>query len=71
MTVADVLAYARDAGIITMLVTILIGGYRGWWCWGYQLREEKIAKERWQELALSLLQQNEKIVRKLPGTPTE
>lgn len=53
--------------LATLLIAILLGGYRKWWAWGYQLTEcearceaRVAASERreaeWRELALGGMQ---------------
>lgn len=39
-------------GFGTLLLLILIGSYKGVWCWGYQLQKAEAAAERWQAMAL-------------------
>lgn len=40
MELKDVLSYASDISIITLLITVLYGGSKKWWVWGW-LYEEK------------------------------
>lgn len=40
------------AGLATLLIVILYGGFKRLWVWGYQLEEMRIDRDRWQQLAL-------------------
>lgn len=49
-----------DLGVAALLVLILLGGYKGWWVFGWQYREllnrhEKLRADRdkWQDIAMS------------------
>lgn len=55
----DVLKYASQVGVGTLLILILFGGYKKWWVFGWIYKESenranKLEKERddWRDLAL-------------------
>jgi hypothetical protein len=41
-----------SAGLATLLLVIIIGSYKGIWCWGYQLRKAESDGEEWKRMAL-------------------
>jgi hypothetical protein len=48
----------NDAPLVAVLAFILLGGYRRWWVWGYQLTDAKEAldamtaeRDKWVQLA--------------------
>jgi hypothetical protein len=60
----ETIKQVNELSVGALLILILIGGYRKWWSWGYQLTECEarwaallVAAERreneWKELALS------------------
>lgn len=59
LTLADLLKYFSQAGVLGLLTIVIFGGYRQWWVFGWQYKEaaariEKAEKERddWRDLAL-------------------
>jgi hypothetical protein len=59
LEVADALKYISQLGVVSLLIGVLIGGFRKWWVWGWaytDLLEQKklIEQERddWRQLAL-------------------
>jgi len=52
MSIADILKYAQSITVGSMLIFILLGGYKRWWVWGYQLVDMKKDRDEWKELAL-------------------
>ena len=60
VTITDILDYADKLGTITLLIVILVGGFKRWWVfgWAYQsalARYEKLEDERdaWRTTALN------------------
>lgn len=58
---------AKDITLVGSLVFILLGGYRKWWVWGYQLTDEKTAHAKtearlneWIAIAWSITRATEK-----------
>ena len=43
--IPEALSYVRDAGLIGLFIVAMIGGWRKWWVWGWQL-DECCARER-------------------------
>lgn len=69
----EILTGVRDITVSGALVFILVGGYRKWWVWGWQLEEEKQrlieAKKDgkyWQDFSFSQLEQTGQAIRRLP-----
>jgi hypothetical protein len=59
LSIADLLKYISQAGVLGLLVIILFGGYKRWWVFGWIYRESedrtsKAEKERddWRDIAL-------------------
>lgn len=53
---ADILtgvASLRDIGFLGGLVFILVGGYRKWWTWGWQLDEMRKDRDEWKTFAMN------------------
>lgn len=48
MTFLDFWGYVRDGGVIFLLFTILYGGYRQYWVFGWQYREVLAREQEWQ-----------------------
>jgi hypothetical protein len=40
MTIADLLSTASDIGVVSLLLMIFYGGYKGFWEWGRTHREQ-------------------------------
>lgn len=40
-----------EAGLVTLLVLILIGGQRKWWVYGWQLEESERRADEWKAMA--------------------
>lgn len=53
------LAYVRDAGLIGLFIVAMIGGWKRWWVWGWQLEEccarEKLMREERDEYRRMIL----------------
>lgn len=49
------------AGVTTLLIFILIGGWRRWWVFGWAYREKDNECERWKALAMRSLVVSEDI----------
>ena len=71
------LDWIQRAGTISGLLLILVGGARGVWCWGYQLREVKAEcaaqlkeaktdRDYYRTMAYRLLHVAERVVPTLP-----
>ncbi len=60
MTIADLLSTASDIGVISLLLLIFYGGYKGFWEWGRTHREQiadlhrQLVEQRTQAEALVL-----------------
>lgn len=52
LTINDVVQLVRDGGLVTLLLFILIGGYRGWWVWGHQYTAIRNERDEWKSLFL-------------------
>lgn len=48
-------------GVTTLLILILIGGWRRWWVFGWAYREKRDECERWKALAIRSLVVSEDI----------
>lgn len=42
----------QQSPLIATLVFIIIGGYKRWWVWGYQLKEMTADRDEWKGRAL-------------------
>lgn len=38
------------AGLAVLLILVLVGGYRKWWVWGWQLTEAEVRHEKEKEV---------------------
>lgn len=52
MAIAELLALARDAGTVSMLIMVLWGGWRKIWVWGWLYREAIRERDAWKRIAL-------------------
>ena len=48
----EFLKLAQGPSVILLLLLIIVGGYRGWWVFGWQYRELRKEMEAWKGLAL-------------------
>lgn len=68
----EVVKWASGLGTPTLLILVLIGGYRQWWVWGWQLREMREDRDFWRAQALGVTAitqtatQNHAVARKSP-----
>lgn len=42
----------RDGGALGLVVLLIIGGMRGWYVWGWHLRETQAECQEWKQIAL-------------------
>lgn len=52
MTIVELVQVLRDGGMLAGLLLILVGGFRRWWVWGYQLVEMQRERDEWKGLFL-------------------
>jgi hypothetical protein len=59
ITLAEILKYVSQGGVLGLLIVILFGGYKRWWVFGwiYKESEERVAKaekerDDWRDIAL-------------------
>lgn len=67
MTIADLLKLIQDAGVVGVLVSIIVGGLRGWWVPGWMYEQQKRELEQWKQLALSGTTMAERLTRSIPS----
>ncbi len=60
VSVTDIFKWITSGGIVGILAFVLIGGYKGWWVFGWQYRDvqdriKKAEQERddWRDIALT------------------
>ena len=41
-------------GMTSFFVLILVGGYKQWWVWGWQLREMKAERDYWRAQSMGV-----------------
>jgi len=60
VTITDIFKWVTSGGIVGVLLFVLVGGYKGWWVFGWQYKDaldriDQAEKERddWRDIALT------------------
>ena len=48
----ELIGKLQSLGTTSLLLLVLIGGFRQWWCWGWQLRTMQEDRDFWRDAAL-------------------
>ena len=60
MTISELLDLVGRGGVTAMLMAALVGGFRGWYVWGWTYTAMMKERDEWQRIALQALHVAEK-----------